>query len=1031
MTSDSAASIGVPRRRLHVAGAAVLLGVLSVTHVPPVKRPVRAVLADLACAQQHRIVRPRTSVSAFAPFRAMRGLDRHRSLSPALALEALTIAQPAEPALVDLLLGQWTNAIEQFERTRSARNAADLAAAYYMRGLATDSLLDFCRAFDVLRYGAGTPEAIFNRALVLEQLADVDSAAAEWERYLRNDPSSAWANEARVHLARVRIPIGVRAWLRDKPAILQAALNGDSALLRELVPRYPLAMRQLVELELLGTWGEAVLRRDASAAASALNAAAHIVTHRAARHDALQHDAIEEIRRASTHQTLALARAYVAHADGMKALDAGQNERALTKFGEALALCEDALVFPAIALPNLATAQYRRYALEAFDATIATTRRLYTPHAERYPSLFARLDWLAGLRAIARPDPIEALQFYERALPVYERLGENEFIGAQHINEADSYLFLGEVERAAVHMRKALTLVARAEDPRRLQGLLKLSARVALENGTPEAAVAFQKQLVSAARRTSDPMRLPDALVFGSSILSRAARREEALRDLAEAQVLAPRIEDAPTRLRLQADAETAEAHANRDRDDRRALENLSAALEKYRELKMHAFLVQLLLERGRTHLRLGDAAAAERDYRSGFGILERQRNRVTTASLRISYLDRADRIVTDLAALLLRSGRTEEAFDILERFRARELLDRTSGNAAQPLTAASIRKRLAANTILVTQTAHRDGVMTFVATHDSLRGIESPIPERELAPMIDAIGAAFAHNGPLPADLLRRLGHLLFGAIAAPSESRIVFVPDEMLARVPYAALLQENGRYVIESHVISYAPSATLAATHVETPVRPSTGSRSILIVASRSQPAGTDLPPLTRTVAEAERIVDRYSRSDVLVDRAKAATILQAAGDYDILHFATHAIVDPHIPARSALILDPAERLTAAQIEAADLSNLHLVILGGCNTAIGRSARSEGAFSLIRAFLAASVPSVIGTIAPVTDSDAERILSEFHREYAGHGDAALALREAQLQMLLSGKSSEREPARWSAFLLAGAGSATGGQK
>ncbi|HEX2836272.1 MAG TPA: CHAT domain-containing protein [Thermoanaerobaculia bacterium] len=1025
MTGSTATHANAPARTLFVAGTIVaLLAALAMTRSARAPRTAAAVLGDLATAGNLRIVEPRNSVSStFAVFRGTAVANRRASIPPALQQETKDIALPAEPGRTSLFLGHWTAAIQALERSPDARSSIDLAAAYYMRGVSTDSFLDFCRALDALR-NADAPEATFNRALILEQLTDLDAAAEEWRRYLRSDSDSGWADEARTHLEHDRRATVAAVWLRDKPFLLEAASSGNVTLVRELAARHPLATRQMVERELLPAWGKAKLERNRTAEREALHAARVIVAERALREDLLLTDAIEEIDHADADASIAFANAYKTYGEAVAALERSEHQAALDQFARALSFAANASVLPALIEPNIATAHYRRSQYAAADAQLAASRLRYRDRERRYPSLFARLDWLEGLNHIARPDATRALRSYERALAVYERLGEAEFIGAQHINLADSYMYLGENEKAAVHLGKALNYVSRTEDPQRLQGLLKTTARFSLENGAPHAAVAFQNRLVRVARTMPDPMRLPDALVSRSSVLSRTGQREQALRDLAEVRQVASRIGDDKTRLRLQADACAAEAYANRDYDDRRAIENLSCAYDILNEMGMRATLVSLLLARGRTQLRIGDAAAAERDFRKGIDILEGQRKLVREPPLRITYFDRANRIFVDLAALLLARGDSENAFELLERFRSRELLDQTtSGTTARPIGLTALRARLPGDTVLVTQTPYDDGLLTIVVTRDAVRGFMKKLDGQELGNLLDAVGSSFVKEAALPVVALRRLGEILFDGIEPRAGSRIVFIPDGGLARVPYAALLQKNGQYLIESHVLAHAPSATLYAWALGHSRRPHDPSPSILIIASRTAPAGVELPRLTRTVEEARRAAARYPHNEILEDDVDGATILSRAHEHALLHLATHAMVDLRDPSRSALLIGSTERLTAAQIEASDLSNLELVVLGGCSTGLGRNYRSESPLSLARAFVAAGVPAVVGTIASVDDRDAERVLSEFHRGYAIHRDAPRALRDAQLLMLHGAVRSNREPARWAAFHVIGA--------
>jgi len=191
------------------------------------ERSLQAVLSDLARVSDSRIVEPRLSLPLpYAPFHAISAEARRESLlhhEAQLFGETGSLALVQEPALTNLLLGEWEKALHEMERPKSKTSPVDLAAAYYMRGVTTDALLDFCRALDVLRDAPDSPEVLFNRALILEQLSDFEAASVAWGQYLAKDASSPWASEARMHLARASQPPVASTWLRDKAALFEAA----------------------------------------------------------------------------------------------------------------------------------------------------------------------------------------------------------------------------------------------------------------------------------------------------------------------------------------------------------------------------------------------------------------------------------------------------------------------------------------------------------------------------------------------------------------------------------------------------------------------------------------------------------------------------------------------------------------------------------------------------------------------------------------------------------------------------------------
>ncbi|MEO8380178.1 MAG: CHAT domain-containing protein [Acidobacteriota bacterium] len=1005
-------------------GAATLL-TFSVTRGTDERSLLSPELVTLAIIDDHRLIEPRLSLPIpYAPM-APGGASIAKRVPKRPLVHALAERDRNPAGMVRLLAGRWDEALSLLPRSGTP---VDLAAAYYMRGMETRSIRDFGDALQALQGAADSPEVLFNRALILEQLSDRVAAASEWRRYLEKDAQSGWADEARRHREACLRPSNADSWRREKPLLLQAAGTGDGATVKSLVVRYPLGSRRLVELEMLPSWGASVSTessKDETAASDrALEAARAIVAARPLPQERVLATAIEEIDQASPAQRRVLAGGWAAYGEAVAALDERRYEDALALFAWAgrVAATTRSSGLDAVVAPAGITASYLRADYDGAAERIAATRDRHAGRQGEFLTLFARLDWLEGVIAIARGRASKALFLYRRALAVYERLGEAEYRAAQHINQADSYSYLGDGDQAARHVRAALILATEAEDQGRLHGILKVAALTAIDASAPAAAVAYQDRLVRLVRAGSDRWRIADALVARSATLSRAGRTEEAVADLREVARLAPSITDGPTRERLLADADSAEAFTFRDRDLGRELASLSRAIDRYLALNFPLFQAQLYLERGRCYTRLGDSLAAERDFRSGVRELENQRGLVEEESLRISYFDEADRNFVELAEVLLSRGELEEAFDLLERSRSRELLDRRSGGPAQPASLAEIQSRLDERTVIVTHTVATDAVLTFVVSRNSLRAFRSGVSEVQMREWSGRIEDAFASVSPLPRDVLRQLGALLIDPLKLSDEMRLIFVPDRISNRLPSAAFLLADGRYLIEAHTISYSPSATMVAVADDGAL---SGAHAALIVASGERPEGyDDLPPLPSMEREAEHVARGYRRSRLIrgADLVSARALWSDVADYDVLHFAGHAVVDPGNPARSSLLVGRRGVISAAEIAAADLSHLSLVVLGGCNTGVGKGHRSEGAMSLARAFLAASVPAVVGTIAPIEDEAAERMFGEFHRRYALEGDAALALREAQLQMLRSGNPYDAEASRWSAYEVVG---------
>ena len=212
-------------QRWLLAAAAVLVIAVPLAFVAVRSRqgdPLQALVA--VAPRSARPVEARLSGGfPWAPYRGpMRAndaaLDREQMKLAGAASEVLDRAErdPSDEALraaalAMVLIDREELGIERLsaETKRAPRDAtawSDLAAAQYAAALDGRASLypeALAAADRALAIDARYPEALFNRALILERLGLHEQARAAWQRYLDRDPSSPWAAEAREHLTRL------------------------------------------------------------------------------------------------------------------------------------------------------------------------------------------------------------------------------------------------------------------------------------------------------------------------------------------------------------------------------------------------------------------------------------------------------------------------------------------------------------------------------------------------------------------------------------------------------------------------------------------------------------------------------------------------------------------------------------------------------------------------------------------------------------------------------------------------------------
>ena len=148
------------------------------------------------------------------------------------------------------------------------------------------------------------------------------------------------------------------------------------------------------------------------------------------------------------------------------------------------------------------------------------------------------------------------------------------------------------------------------------------------------------------------------------------------------------------------------------------------------------------------------------------------------------------------------------------------------------------------------------------------------------------------------------------------------------------------------------------------------------------------------------------------------------------HDVVHLATHALIDESQPLYSGLVLATGGPLDDGLLEARELQSLdldaELVVLSACSTARGRSYGGEGVVGLAWALLSRGVPQVVVSQWNADSKATTKLMIAFHRFLvAGHTPAA-ALRKAQLELRKDVRYED--PLYWAPFVVLGS-SVTGG--
>ena len=173
--------------------------------------PDRGAPDRLRLACRPRATRPRTPACSIQPassWPAPRAPSSSRSS---------TISSPRarhESGAAYLLIDRDRDAIDALESAvrQSPNNAAywsDLAAARYTLAVTEKRPHELPQALadadHALRLHPALPDALFNRALIIESLGISEAARRAWQRYAAADPSTHWSAEAMHHLGNLPV----------------------------------------------------------------------------------------------------------------------------------------------------------------------------------------------------------------------------------------------------------------------------------------------------------------------------------------------------------------------------------------------------------------------------------------------------------------------------------------------------------------------------------------------------------------------------------------------------------------------------------------------------------------------------------------------------------------------------------------------------------------------------------------------------------------------------------------------------------
>jgi len=443
------------------------------------------------------------------------------------------------------------------------------------------------------------------------------------------------------------------------------------------------------------------------------------------------------------------------------------------------------------------------------------------------------------------------------------------------------------------------------------------------------------------------------------------------------------------------------------------------------------------------------------------------------------------------LALLYYKTKNYQNLVNAIERSRARVFAEKLSIVDSNPkdLTLSHIQNQLNQNQALLIYANERwNDLIQIVVTNDTIIGFHTPdsilfdslFPDNQNANMKLVIKSyRNLLQYPKKLEMTQKYSSSLYNHLLKSftdhisGKTELVIMPDGILGYLPFEALLNKDGKLLIENYDIKYIQS--LKTWDIIRKRRYSPLRKSLLAVGgaiynheefsvdtlknkkmlaylnrntldsistrgslkeSYASLGYTEWPNLPGSEIEAKKITN-ILKSSILITGISASenTIKEMSSEetlnnYRMIHFATHCVVVPDIPELSAIVLTQSKNQINQEdgfLRVNEIINLNIkadfVNLSACETGLGKIYSGEGVVGLTQAFMIAGANSVSVSLWPIADKATSTFMTSVYTKIANGIDYSQAINETKRDFIL-GKYGEEytKPYYWAPFVYYG---------
>jgi len=488
-----------------------------------------------------------------------------------------------------------------------------------------------------------------------------------------------------------------------------------------------------------------------------------------------------------------------------------------------------------------------------------------------------------------------------------------------------------------------------------------------------------------------------------------------------------------------------------------------------------------ILFDRGRIALKEGQKPAAIIYFKKALDVIEQQRSTINSEANKIGFVGDKQAVYQYVIKALFEEERFWEAFEYVERGKARALVDllatkkkfvaRKQGHenissllseletaenqsitlAYQPNTLeqrAEVRALMVEKKEQITRTSRQlasfitvnplaaKNIQSLLASDETLiefyyhgrSGFTFVVGQNtinvipfEVQGLQQDIASLREHIMDSRSEDCKTLARALFKRLIHPVSAMI---PTKNITIVPHGAMhylpfnaLYASRGYLLEDYHIRILPSASVLEF-----IKTTQNDRLENLIAFGNPNLDDPRLDLPFTQEEVIAITQGWPHSRVLLrNHATETAVKKFSGQFRYIHLATHGTFNPGIPLQSGLMLSSDQQndgmLTVQEIFDLIL-NADLVTLSACESALGKVASGDDVVGFTRGFLYAGADSIVSSLWKVDDQATSILMQQFYKSLK-ESDKRSALRTAQLKVKDTYNS---HPYYWAAFQITG---------